>query len=84
MSEDDDENTNEDIFVCLKDVLHSNVYVGTFQALINDANATMRKEVFTRFICRFKIFAFNFSVKREDLKAYLHVPMKFANRKEAI
>ena len=44
--EDDDENTNEDIFVCLKDVLHSNVYVGTFQALLNDANATMREGSF--------------------------------------
>ena len=79
--EDDDENTNEDIFVCLKDVLHSNVYVGTFQALLNDANATMREGSFHAVLYVGSRYSPNFSVKREDLKAYLHVPMKFAKQK---
>ena len=78
-SEDDiDGNENEDVFISLKDVLDSNVYVGTFQALLN-GNA--REEDVHAVLYVGSKHSPNFSVKREDTKDYLHVPLKFAKQK---
>ena len=73
--DDNDEDGSEGTFISLRDVLDANIYVGTFQSL------PMREEDVHAILYVGTKQTPNFSVKREDAKAYLHVPLKFAKQK---